>query len=348
MKSMRFLTLLLMLATPLILIGVGFFYYVSQSRFASTENAYIKANKIAVSAEISGRVISVLVNENDAVKAGQPLFELDKEPYLIELEKADASLSRARQDLMALKGQFRQKQAELRIAEGESSYYGGELLRQKKLRSNGVASQAQLDEAKQTYFVSRERKNAIKEELNRLLIMLGGSVDMPADQHPIIREATAVKNTASLNIRRTTIYSPADSVVTNFNLYTGEHVEAGRPVFSLIENKNLWIEANFKETDLTNVVVGQTAEVRVDSFPSLVLTAQVVGISPATGSEFSLLPAQNATGNWVKVVQRLPVRLAFSNPTQVLQLRAGMTVLVKIDTGRSINLPGFLSHLTPF
>ena len=128
---MRFLTLLLMLATPLILIGVGFFYYVSQSRFASTENAYIKANKIAVSAEISGRVISVLVNENDAVKAGQPLFELDKEPYLIELEKADASLSRARQDLMALKGQFRQKQAELRIAEGESSYYGGELLRQK-------------------------------------------------------------------------------------------------------------------------------------------------------------------------------------------------------------------------
>lgn len=343
---MRFVTFLLVTSTPLILIGVGFFYYVSQSRYASTENAYLKANKIAVSAEISGRVTTVLVDENDQVKLGQPLFKMDDEPFLIELEKAEASLSRVRQNLKALKRQYRQKQAELRIAEAESSYYSGELKRQKKLRVKGVASQAQLEESKQAYLTARESNNAIKEELNRLLIMLGGSIDLPSNQHPMVREALAIKNIASLNVRRTTIYSPADSVVTNFNLYPGEHVEAGRPVFSLVGRKNMWIEANFKETDLTNVAIGQPAEVSVDSFPKVILKAQVIGISPATGSEFSLLPAQNATGNWVKVVQRLPVRLAFDDPTQLSKLRAGMTVSVKIDTGQITDLPSFLSPVS--
>jgi len=346
LKPLRFLTLVIVILAPLILIGLGFVYYVSQSRYASTENAYVKANKITVSAEISGRVMSVFVEENDQVKLGQPLFQLDKEPYLIKLEKAEASLSRVRQDLKALQGQYRQKQAELRIAEGEALYYGGELKRQKKLRTNGVASQAQLEESKQIYFAARERKNAIKEELSRLLIMLGGSIELPSNQHPAVREALATKNIASLNVRRTTIYSPADSIVTNFDLYSGEHVEAGRPVFSLIGNKNLWIEANFKETDLTNVAIGQTAKVLVDSFPGLAFTAKVIGISPATGSEFSLLPAQNATGNWVKVVQRLPLRLAFDEAIQLSQLRAGMTVSVKIDTGRIVSLPSLLSPLT--
>ncbi len=329
----------------MILIGAGFAYYVSQSQYASTENAYVKANKIAVSSEISGRVVSVFVDENDRVKLGQPLFRLDQEPFLIELDRAEARLSRALQDLKALRGQYLQKQAELRIAEGDILYYSGELNRQKKLRANGVASQAQLEESKQIFSTARERKNAIEEELNRLLILLGGSIDFPSNQHPMVREALAIKNIASLNVRRTTIYSPSDSVVTNFNLYPGEHVESGRPVFSLIGKKNLWVEANFKETDLTNVAIGQTADVLVDSFPGLILKARVIGISPATGSEFSLLPAQNATGNWVKVVQRLPVRLAFDDPKQTRQLRVGMTVSVKIDTGRTIDMPKILSPL---
>jgi membrane fusion protein (multidrug efflux system) len=343
---MRILTLLLIILMPLLLIGMGFVYYVGQSRFASTDNAYVKANKIVVSAEISGRVISVFVNENDQVKVGQPLFKLDKEPYLIELEKAEASLARAQQDLKALRGQYRQKQAELRIAKGEVSYYGGELKRQKKLRAKGVTSQVRFIESEQNFFVARERNNAIKEELSRLLTLLGGYFDLPRNQHPIVREALANKNIAALNIRRTVIYSPADSIVTNFNLYAGEHVEVGRPVFSLVGTKNLWIEANFKETDLTNVSIGQPAMVRVDSYPSLTLTAQVIGISPATGSEFSILPAQNATGNWVKVVQRLPVRLAIDDVTMLGKLRAGMTVSVKIDTGHTVPLPGFLYPLT--
>ena len=346
MKPVRVLTLLFIILMPLVLIGMGFIYYVSQSKYASTENAYVKANKIVVSAEISGRVISVLVDENDQVKVGQPLFKLDREPYLIALEKAEASLARVKQDLKALRGQYRQKKAELRLAKGEALYYGGELKRQKKLRAKGVTSQARFDESERNFFAARERNNANQEELNRLLTMLGGALDLPRDQHPMVREALAIKNIASLNIRRTTIYSPADSIVTNFNLYAGEHVEAGRPVFSLIGTKNLWIEANFKETDLTNVVTGQPATVIVDSYPSLALTAQVIGISPATGSEFSLLPAQNATGNWVKVVQRLPVRLKLGEDAMSAKLRAGMTVSVKIDTGRTVSLPGFLSPLS--
>jgi membrane fusion protein, multidrug efflux system len=346
LKPVRFLTLLLIILMPLVLIGMGFVYYVGKSKYASTDNAYVKANKIVVSAEISGRVVSVLVNENDKVQVGQPLFKLDKEPYLIELEKAEASLARVQQNLKALRGQYRQKQAELRIAKAEVSYHGGELRRQKKLRSNGVTSQVRFDEAKQNFFVARERSNAIKEELSRLLALLGGAFELPKSKHPLVREALANKKIASLNIRRTVIYSPAESIVTNFNLYSGEHVEAGRPVFSLVGTENLWIEANFKETDLTNVAIGQPAAVIVDSYPGLTLTAQVIGISPATGSEFSLLPAQNATGNWVKVVQRLPVRLAIDVTQTPKQLRAGMTVSVKIDTGRTMSLPRFLSPLT--
>ena len=347
MKPVRVLTLLFIIVLPLALIGVGFVYYVGQSKYASTKNAYVKANKIVVSSEISGRVISVLVDENDPVHAGQALFKLDKEPYLIALEKAEASLARVQQDLEALRGQYRQTQAELRLAKGEALYYDSELKRQKKLRAKGVTSQARFDDSERNFFAARERNNAIKEELRRLLTMLGGALDLPEGQHPLVREALASKNFAALNLRRTTIVSPADSIVTNFNLHAGEHVEAGRPVFSLIGTQKLWIEANFKETDLTNVVAGQPATVWVDTYPELALSAQVIGISPATGSEFALLPAQNATGNWVKVVQRLPVRLKLADDTSLALLRAGMTVSVKIDTGRIVSLPGIFAPLGP-
>lgn len=347
MKSSRILTLLFLIAAPLVLIGAGFVYYVGQSRYASTENAYVKANKIVVSSEISGRVESVLVDENDLVYAGQALFKLDREPYLIALEKAEASLARVLQDLEALRGEYRQKKAELRLAEGETLYYDGELKRQKELRAKGVTSQAHFDDSERNFYTAKERNNAIKEELQRLLTMLGGALDLPEGEHPLVREALASKNVAALNLRRTIIVSPADSIVTNFNLHAGEHVEAGRPVFSLIGTQKLWIEANFKETDLTHVVTGQPATVWVDTYPDLSLSAQVIGISPATGSEFALLPAQNATGNWVKVVQRLPVRLAIMDDASSLLLRAGMTVSVKIDTGRIVSLPGILSPLGP-
>ena len=344
-KISRPLALLLLITAPLALIAAILLYYVGQSRYASTDNAYVKTGKIVVSAEISGRVVSVLVDENDRVLEGQPLFKLDKEPYQIALDKAEASLARVRQDIDALRAQYRQKQAELRLAKGEALYYGGVSKRQKKLRAKGFASQARFDESERNFFAARERALAIEEDLGRLLAMLGGALDLPAGKHPLVREAVASRSVAALNLHRTTVLAPALSIVTNFNLFAGEHVEAGRPVFSLIGTEKLWIEANFKETDLTNVAKGQPATVRVDTYPGLTLSAVVTGISPATGAEFALLPPQNATGNWVKVVQRVPVRLKLTDGAKTPPLRTGMSVSVKIDTGRPAAATRFLSPL---
>ena len=341
----RPLALLLFISPVLAFLVASLHYYVEQSRFADTDNAYVKADKIVVSAEISGRVVSVHVDENDRVQAGQTLFKLDKEPFKIAFDKAEASLARVHQDINALRAQYRQKQAELRLAIGEADFYGGVSKRQKKLQAKGFASQARFDESERNFFSARERTNAIKEDLGRLLAMLGGSLDLPAGQHPLVREAVASRNVAALNLRRTTVPAPVMSIVTNFNLLAGEHVEAGRPVFSLIGTEKLWIEANFKETDLTNVAKGQPATVTVDTYPGQTFSAGVTGISPATGAEFALLPPQNATGNWVKVVQRIPVRLQLMDTAKAPPLRAGMSVSVEIDTGHSVQLPRFLSAL---
>lgn len=339
------LIILLIIAVPILLISSGFIYYVGQSKFASTENAYVKAKKIVVSSEVPGRVGSIFVDENNTVKKGQLLFRLEPETYLIALEKAEAKLARVQQDLKALQDQYRKTQAELRRAEGETSFFKGQLERQKKLRAKGVSSQASLDDSERNFFASRERSNATREELSRLLTMLGGNLNIHEHEHPIIREAIANKRIATLNLRKTQIFAPVDSVVTNFDLNVGEQIEAGRPVFSLIVMDEMWVEANFKETDLTNVHKGQPAIIKIDAFPDVALSAHVIGISPATGSEFSLLPAQNATGNWVKVVQRLPVRLKFDKMETPVPLRAGMTVSVSIDTGKMVTLPIFLSPI---
>lgn len=345
-KRIRRLFALLLLSVPILaILAAGLHYYVGKSRYADTSNAYIKADKIVVSAEITGRVASIHVDENHRVQAGQNLFQIDKEPFQIALDKAEANLARVRQNIDALRAQYRQKQAELRMAEGEAGFYGGESKRQQKLRTKGFASQARFDESERNFHSARERVNAIKEEAGRLLALLGGSLNLPSEQHPQVREAVASRNLAALNLRRTTVSAPVRSVVTNFNLRAGEYVEAGRPVFSLIGTEKLWIEANFKETDLTNVVSGQPATVKVDTYPGKTFSAVVTGISPATGAEFALLPPQNATGNWVKVVQRIPVRLRLADTDEAPSLRAGMSVSVKIDTGHSVPLPGFLSAL---
>ena len=344
-KFPRFLVILILSLPILAILLAGLYYYVEQSRYADTDNAYVKAHKIVVSSEISGRVVSVVVDENDQVQAGQELFKLEKEPFHIALNKAEARLARVHQDINALRAQYRQKQVELRIAIGEADFYSNVSKRQEKLRTKGFASQAQFDESERNFISARESVNAIKEDLGRLMAMLGGSLNLPAEQHPQVREAVASRNLAMLNLRRTTLSAPVMSIVTNFNLLVGEYIEAGRLIFSLVGTEKLWIEANFKETDLTNIVTGQSAIVTVDTYPGQVFPAVVTGISPATGAEFALLPPQNATGNWVKVVQRIPVRLKLTDAAKTPLLRAGMSVSVKIDTKNSVPLPRFLSAL---
>ena len=326
-------------------IGAGaLYFYAIGGRFVSTENAYVKADKIAVSADVSGRVTAVKVAENQEVRAGTLLFSLDREPFEISLKRADAHLAAARQTIAALKAEYRQKVAERHEVEGEVKYFKRRVERQRKLHDKGFASQSKLDEAEQELRNAKDRISAINQSMASVRARLGGDIDIDADSHPTVREAQSARDAVALDLRRTEVRAPTDGVITNFGLEVGEYIEAGAPIFSLVGTGKVWVRANFKETDLTHVRVGQTATLKVDTYPDAQFQARVDSIAPATGAEFALLPPQNASGNWVKVVQRLPVRLELVKNYDGPPLRAGMSVIVEIDTKHKRKLPGLVSQ----
>lgn len=319
----------------------GYTIYMNGGRYASTDNAYVKSEKIAISADISGRVVHVAVKENQLLEPGTLLFRIDPEPFRIALEKAEARLVFARQGIRALRALHKQKLAELTLAEGEVNFYERLFERQQKLNKKGFASGTNFDTAQRNLRNARNRISAAMQDIAQVGAKLGGDPDTETASQPSVREARATRDQAALNLRRTSVRAPVAGIVTNFELQPGEYIQTGKVVFSLVGTNDLWVDANFKETDLTHVQVGQTATIRVDTYPGDVRLAVVSGISPATGAEFALLPAQNASGNWVKVVQRLPVRLKLKSPRREPRLRAGMSVIVDIDTRHRRRLPDF-------
>ena len=328
---------------PVVVAGGGLYVYLKGGQFVSTENAYIKSEKIAISADVSGRVIEVGVSENETLETGQLLFRIDDEPFRIAVEQANAQLASARNEIESLRALYRQRLAELKLAEGDIEFYQREVRRRTELSEKGFASQANLDAAEKNLRNARDRIGAIKQDIAQALADLAGDPEINVNKHPYVREARAARDRAALDLKRTHVSAPASGVVTNFELQVGEYIEAGEPVFSLIGMRDIWIEANFKETDLTHVRVGQAATVRIDTYPDVSHDAVITGISPATGAEFALLPPQNATGNWVKVVQRLPVRLILTSPALETPLRTGMSVMVEIDTGNQRDWAGLVS-----
>lgn len=330
---------LLSILGPLAAVAIGLYIYLVGGRFVETDNAYVKADKIAVSADVSGRVVEVAVRENQRVERGDLLFRIDPEPFRIALDQAEARLSSARREIGALQAQHRQKRAELKLAEGDVEYYQQQFERQKNLNTKGFSSETRLETASKDLRNARDQVGMIEEDIAQVLARLGGEPDLPVAEHPQVREAKAARDEAALDLRRTRVRASTDGVVTNFELQRGEYIETGDTIFSLVAAGEIWVAANFRETDLTHVRSGQPATVRVDTYPDTVWEAEVESISPATGSEFALLPPQNATGNWVKVVQRLPVRLRLNDPPQDPPLRAGMSVIAEIDTGHRRQLP---------
>jgi membrane fusion protein, multidrug efflux system len=338
------LRFILLVVVPLVLlIGAGV-AYLAGGRYVSTDDAYVKADKITISTEVSGRVAEVAVDPNQHVTRGQLLFTLDEEPFRIALQRAEAQLATARNDIESMRATLREKQAALKAAQDSLAYLGREFDRQQQLAARSVVSVSKLDEARHNLDNARQQVAINQHDIAALLASLGGDGAIATEDHPKVRQARAERDQAELNLRRTRIVAPASGMLAGLELQRGEYVNATMPVFSLVSDERVWVEANLKETDLTWVRPGQTAVIEVDAYPDHALKATVESINPGTGSEFSLLPAQNATGNWVKVVQRVPVRLAITlDPA--FPLRAGMSTTVEIDTGHKREVPLISSAL---
>ncbi|MCP5433126.1 MAG: HlyD family secretion protein [Alphaproteobacteria bacterium] len=299
----------------------------------TSDNAYLQAGKVAVSANVSGRVDDVLVHENAHVAAGDVLFRIESARFEVAKDQAAAALAEARAEIAAMKARYRQQEAGLREAQAELAFASREFERQTRLGKTHVVSASQIDEVGLARDKAAASVAALTEELASLAAELGGDPSAPVESHPRYLGAKAALARAELDLADTVVRAPVSGIVTQSDDFLkGDHVEPGRPLFVLVETDRIWVEANLKETHITDLRPGQKARVTVDAYPGRSWNAVVVSLSPGTGSEFGILPPQNALGNWVKVTQRVPVRLALERREGDPPLRVGMSAGVEIET----------------
>lgn len=322
---------ILMIGVPALVIAAAAAVWLLGGRYVSTDNTYVKAAAVSVSSEVGGRIVKVFVTQNQHVAAGEKILQIDPEPYRIALSEAEAQLAQAAANVRAMQARYHMTTAQLELAKSNIDYYGKEYERQRSLARNDFASQAKLDEAKHNYDTATQLSIVLGQSIAEIAANLDGMPEAPVERHSAYMQAKAVRDRAALNLKRATLYAPFGGVL-GLQPQVGDHVAPGTPIVSLISDDKLWVEANFKETQLTDVHVGQKARITIDTYPGRTWEGHVESIAQGTGAEFSILPAQNSTGNWVKVVQRIPVRIAIDRAAGDPAIRAGMSSEVEIDT----------------
>lgn len=325
------LRLPLMWGIPLLMAAAGLYFYLTGGRYQSTDDAYLRAAEVAISANVSGRVSDVDVRDNQQVRRGQILFRLDGRPFRIAVEAARARLQGARLQVESLKADHRQRVADLRSAQSALIYAEREYSRESRLLSSGIASQAQVDRALLARSEAQQSVAAAKQQITAALAKLGGQADIAVDAHPLVEQAQAALDRTLLDLSYATVRAPSDGIVTGVeHLQAGSYLSAATPAFVLVSTHDVWVEADFKEDQLGHMHAGDSATVKIDAYPEQTFRAVVASITPGTGSQFSVLPPENATGNWVKVVQRLDVRLRLEGNLPVV--RSGLSAAVTVDT----------------
>jgi membrane fusion protein (multidrug efflux system) len=323
----------LLIAGPLLVLLVAGYLYIVGGRYESTDDARIRAAQVNISSNVAGRVTQLAVHDNQLVHRGDLLFKLDDAPLAIAVAQAQAQLGNALLQVEGLKATYRQRQADLTAARDTLNYRRSEFERQQRLLAKGISSQAQFDAAVHARETAEQQYSSAQQQLAAALSSLGGNADIAPEKHPSVMAAQAQLDQARLDLSYTTVTAPQDGVVTKVEaLQVGSYINAAQPVFALVSTDNVWVEANFKEVQLAHMHPGQSAEVTIDALAGRTFKATLASLSPGTGSEFSALPAENATGNWVKVVQRIPVRLQLQDAEINSQLQSGLSAVVTVDT----------------
>jgi membrane fusion protein, multidrug efflux system len=317
---------------PAIVVGIMIWMYGSAGRFVSTDDAYLQQDRVDVAAQVSGDVTDVMVAENQRVDAGQPLIQLDDANLKLAVIAAESKYLGARTEIHSLQAAWHEKRGEVAVARSAAEFSRRELARQAELAERKLVSAAALDAAQRASALSEGTINVLELQLAQTIARLGGKPATPIEQNPLVLAAAAELQRARLDLSRTRIKAPQAGVVSHLPK-VGGRLDAGQTACAIVVDRGIWIEANFKETDLEWVRAGQAAEIDVDTFPNHQWSGKIESISQATGAAFSILPAQNASGNWVKVVQRIPVRVLLRPGADDPPLRNGMSAVVTVDTG---------------
>jgi membrane fusion protein (multidrug efflux system) len=336
----------LFLLLPILLI-VGVYFYATGGAYMSTDDAYVEADQVGLSTDVSGLVKEIDVKDNQHVTAGQVLFRLDPLPFQFKLDQAQAQLGVVRDNLNALKANYRQIQAQIKQAQDQVAFDELQFRRQQVLAREQFAPQTALDQARLNLQTAQQQLDQLNHQAASISAQLDGNPDIPIDKHPQYIQALAQRDEAARELRDSVVRAPFDGAVTNVpQLEPGMYLTASTTAFYLVDTDHVWVEAQPKETELTYVRSGESATVTIDTYPGRKWHGSVASIGPASQSQFSLLPAENTSGNWVKVVQRIPLRVEIDTSNKSMPpLRSGMSAEVSVHTGHKRGMPSFLTAL---
>jgi membrane fusion protein (multidrug efflux system) len=336
----RYRRVLLLVVLPLVALLAGITFYLNGGRYVTTDDAYVGAQKVLITPDISGKIISVAVKEGQTVAAGDVMFQIDPVPFQLALAQARAKLDDAKTSHDTLIANVKLYSQTIEIVNSGIALKQRDVERKSSLVKSSAGSQLDLDNSGTALVTAQAQLQLVRMQNSNALNQLLGNPDLPLEQFPAYMQAKAVRDDAQRNLDLTTVRAPMNGVATQVEqIQLGRFVMAGAPVFSVIDIANPWVDANPKESDFTYVGVGQPVTIDVDAFPDHVFRGTVGSLSPGTGAQFAILPPQNATGNFVKVVQRVPVRIYFdSNDKYVRKLKAGMSAFTSIDTGHRRSL----------
>ena len=330
---------ILLCVLPLLAGAIALTVYLMGGRYISTDNAYVGAQKVLITPDVAGKINRIDVIEGQHVEPGDLLFEIDPVPFQLAVTQAESRLAMVRTDFDNLKTNLKSLTQLIQLARQTVELKESDVERKSKLLASHMGSALDADTAMVTLAAARTQVELLAQQEARIRNQLLGDANLPIEKYPAYQQAKAALDQAKRDLEHTVLHAPISGRATQVDsIQLGRYVTAGTPVFSVVDDQRPWVDANPKETDITYLQLGQKAWIHVDTFPGHVFHGTVIAVSAGTGAQFAILPPQNASGNWVKVVQRVPTRIAFDSGQNLSKLRSGMSATVDIDTRRQRNL----------